>query len=174
MTIMSKKTLVEFKVLNDDREIAYEIVPIYHNFEVVPEFSKFGIDFPKTSVEEQVMEMLDTMDKTDMMNEHGWYLIIDYEVASNKSEYDEFVEFCKPIIESDPLLNYAFERICMDKYNLIFGLHKSISEKFMIVLSHYDSALKAVNGYSDVIIKQIQAINERFAMRTKNKILTNN
>lgn len=71
------KTIITFKALRRGR-VVHKHVPIYHNFEELPSTEFNGITFPPTSVESQVIEQLDNMDKSDLMFKYDFDIILDY------------------------------------------------------------------------------------------------
>ena len=58
------KTKVIFRGLSDGR-IVYRHIQIRHNFSIIPETEFLGYKLPAQSVESQVIDYLDSIDKSD-------------------------------------------------------------------------------------------------------------
>lgn len=98
------KTKVTFKVLSD-RKVIQKTLEIEHpRFEEIPEQMFNGIKLPRTSIESQVIDYLDSIDKRDLMVENDFDIIIDYWPCKKRSkngkdkEIKEFIKFCKPYL----------------------------------------------------------------------------
>lgn len=115
------------------------------------------MQFPKTSVEDQVMEMLDNMDKRDWMVKYDWDIILDYYPKKSKTkksindEIMEFMDFSMPYINMYPILKRPFEAVVSESVKILFGKGKSNVTKFkevcnMINIS-YKTASVCMIGY---------------------------
>lgn len=148
------KTIVTFKVLID-KKIKRVNIPIEHDFKEIPQRGFRGVSLPPTTIDEQVIEMLDNMDKAEMMADHGWDVILDYEVRkpkkSKENEMQVFATFCEPYLAKFPQLRVAFVAVMKNSANVLFGKRKSNETKFMEVLSLIDTAYKASIGTMDWI-----------------------
>lgn len=155
------ETPVTFKVLTDDRELITKTIPIKHDFTEIPACEFHGVELPPTTVEEQVITMLDEMDKREMMNENGWYMIIDYwpekktEKKSKDAELKEFMEFCQPYITIHPMFKRPFEAIISDYKDTLFGKGKSNETKFKEVIRMIEIAQKATVGVLNDVNKRL-------------------
>ena len=156
------ETLITFKVLTDDRELITKTLPIKHDFREIPACVFHGVELPPTTVEEQVMTMLDEMDKREMMDENGWYMIIDYwpkkKRVSKTDELKDFMKFCEPYITLYPSLKRPFEAIISDYKDVLFGKGKSNEAKFKEVTRMIEVAQKATLGVIDSVNKRLDAI----------------
>lgn len=148
------KTIVTFKVLID-KKIKRVNIPIEHDFKEIPQRDFRGVSLLPTTIDEQVMEMLDNMDKSEMMIDHGWDVILDYKVRkpkkSKENEMQVFATFCEPYLVKFPQLRVAFVAVTKNSANVLFGKRKSNETKFMEVLSLIDTAYKASVGTMDWI-----------------------
>lgn len=156
------KTIVTFKALRNGT-IVYKNIPIYHNFKELPAEGFNGIQLPATSVESQVINFLDEIDKTDMMIQYDFDIIIDYfpkKKKVKKNEIEEFVKFCKPYLDLNPQLIRPFEAVISESQELLFGNRKSNEQKFKEVLGMINVSLKAAEGTMDLINKILKGTND--------------
>ena len=147
------KTIITFKALRD-RRVVYKSIPIYHNFKELPETDFNGIKLPATSVESQVMNYLDEIDKRDMMIQHNFDIIIDYfpkKKKVKKNEIETFIKFCKPYLDMYPSLIRPFEAVISEAQNILFGNNKSNEQRFKEVLKMIDISFKASAGIMEII-----------------------
>ena len=71
-------TKITFRVLSEHEE-KIKTIPIEHpEFKVILASKFLGVDLPAISIESQVIEYLDNIDKTQLMIDNNWDLIIDY------------------------------------------------------------------------------------------------
>lgn len=147
------KTIITFKALSDHRIIKKDI-PIEHSFQVIPATVFNGVELPATSIESQVIDYLDSIDKRDLMVEHDFDIILDYwpkVVRKKRNEISEFIAFCKPYIEQYPTLERPFSAIISESKDVLFGKRKSNETKFKEVLNMIDIAFKVSSGTADAI-----------------------
>lgn len=110
---MTNKTIVTFKAIRKGKVI-YKNVPIYHDFHELPAMESNGVQLPPTSVEYQVMQYLDDIDKRDMMIKYDFDAILDYfpkRKRVKKNEIEEFINFCKPYLYLYPELIRPFDAV---------------------------------------------------------------
>lgn len=158
------KTIITFKALRD-RRVVYKHIPVYHNFKELPESYINGIKLPVTSIESQVMNYLDEIDKSDIMIQHNFDIIIDYfpkKKRVKKNEIEEFIKFCKPCLDLYPQLIKPFEVVISESQELLFGNNKSNKQKFKEVLSMINVSLKAATGTMNLINKILKETNGGF------------
>lgn len=158
---MSMKTIITFKVLRHGH-IVHKHVPIYHNFKELPSTEFNGITLPPTSVESQVMEQLDNMDKSDLMSKYEFDIILDYypkRKRTKRNEVDEFINFCEPYLSTYPQLVVPFRRVISDSKDILFGKGKSNEQKFKEALKLVDVSFKAAQGTIN-LINRILTIKE--------------
>lgn len=156
------KTIITFKALRD-RRVVYKHIPIYHNFKELPENDINGIKLPVTSVESQVMNYLDEIDKSNIMIQHNFDIIIDYfpkKKRAKKNEIEEFVKFCKPYLDLYPQFIIPFEAVISESQELLFGNRKSNEQKFKEVLGMINVSLKASVGTMELITKILKGTND--------------
>ena len=158
------KTIITFKAFRNGRVI-YKNIPIHHNFQELPETEFNGIQLPTTSVESQVINYLDEIDKTDIMIQYGFDIIIDYfpkKKRVKKNEIEEFVKFCNPYLDLYPQLTRPFEAVISESQELLFGKRKSNEQKFKEVLGMINVSFKAAEGTMNLIDKIWKASNDEF------------
>ena len=119
-------TKVKFKALRNGK-VVYKTLPIEHNFEVIPASNYKTLSFPETSIEYQVIEYLDTIDKREIMLKNEWDIIIDYFIPVEKQKKTKeerilsFLEFATPYLEAYPSLKVPFRAIISEKTDELFG-----------------------------------------------------
>lgn len=158
------KTIVTFKALRRGKVI-YKNIPINHNFSELPATEFNGIKLPATSVDTQVIQYLDEIDKSDMMIQHDFDIIIDYfpkKKRVKKNEIEEFVRFCKPYLDLYPQFIRPFEAVIAESRELLFGNRKSNEQKFKEVLGMINVSLKASTGTMELITKILKGTNNEF------------
>lgn len=146
------KTLITFEVLSD-REIKRCDIPVEHNFSEIPGCTFLGYKFPPRSVEDQVMEYLDSMDKTDLMNEYGFDIIFDYWPTQVEDEFDSFIEYIRPYITKYPSLERPVEAIICEAYDILFGCGKTHETKAKEVFTMLSISHKSILGTFNVVEK---------------------
>ena len=141
------KTVITFKAITSDRRIVYRNISIEHEFEVIPSRIWRGIELPSTSVEEQVMNQLDETDKSQIMIDNDFYLILDYWPKKPRkkkvNEIAEFMKYCEPLFVENPTLKRPFEAIISEHKDSLFGKKKSNKTKLNEILNIYSMILKA-------------------------------
>ena len=158
------KTIVTFKAFRRGKVI-YKNIPINHNFQELPETEFNGIKFPSTSVDTQVIQYLDDIDKSNMMIRHDFDIIIDYfpkKKRAKKNEIEEFVKFCKPYLDLYPKFIRPFEAVIAESHELLFDKRKSNEQKFKEVLGMINVSLKASTGTLELITKILKETNDEF------------
>lgn len=139
------KTIVTFKAIREGRVI-HKSIPIYHNYYPLSPKDFKGIVLPLTTVEAQVIDMLDKMDKTDLMLKHGFDAIIDYfpkKKRIKRNEIVEFIKYCEPYLSKFPQFTIPFSKIISQSKDILFRQGKSNEQKFKEVLNMFDMSLKA-------------------------------
>lgn len=163
---MMNKTIVTFKAIRKGKVI-YKNVPIYHNFQELPAMELNGVQLPPTSVESQVMQYLDDIDKRDMMIKYDFDAILDYfpkrkRVKKNEiKEIEEFINFCKPYLNLHPELIRPFDAVIYESRKILFGKGKSNKTKFKEALNLMGVALKSATGAFECINKILRESNEK-------------
>ena len=147
------KTKVTFKGLSNGK-IIYRRIQIRHNFSIIPGEVFLGYQLPAQSVESQVIDYLDSIDKSDIMSKYNFEIIIDYWVPKKKkkrNEIQEFIEFLKPYITPDQYR--PVEAIISEMKDVLFGKNKSNEQKAMEVLTVLQISYKAGIGALTIVSK---------------------
>lgn len=147
------KTIITFKALSDHR-IVKKNIPIEHSFQEIPSTVFNGVKLPATSIESQVIDYLDSIDKSDLMAEHDFDIILDYwpkRIRKKRDEVAEFIEYCKPYIQRFPTLKRPIGAIIYESKGVLFGKKKSNETKFKEVLNMLNVTNKAIAGVCNII-----------------------
>ena len=147
------KTRVTFKGLDDRGHIIFRTIPIEHNFSVIPSEEFLGYNLPAQSVESQVIDYLDTIDKQHIMDEYGFSIILDYYITKrNKNKYQEFDDFIDYLSAITPI-DRSLEAIIMESKDILFGKNKSHMQKAVEVFTMRGMAFKVINNTLQVVNK---------------------
>ena len=138
-------TKVEFTVIRD-HEIETLILPIEHDFEVLPPDTFDGIELPETSIEYQVMTYLDELDKSRIMEENYIDLIIDYKIYAEVDEVQELYDYLQPLVDSDESMRIPLESVISESRDILFGCGKTVEQKAFEVIRMVDISYKAAIG----------------------------
>lgn len=157
------KTRVTFKGLDDRGHIIYRTIPIEHNFSIIPSEEFLGYTLPAQSIESQVIDYLDTIDKKHIMDECGFSIILDYYIAKrNKTKYQEFDEFINYLSAITPI-DRSLEAIIMESKDILFGKNKSHMQKAVEVLTMRGMAFKVINN-------TLRVVNEMLSTPTRKAV----
>lgn len=152
-----KTVIITFKALTYDGKVVFRDIPIKHDFEVIPSQKWRGVELPPTSIEQQVMQQLDETDKFQLMRDNEFEMIIDYwpkKPRKRKKKVDEikeFMEFAKPIIDTQPSLKRPFGAIVSSSQDILFGKGKSNVTKFKEVLKIYELIMKGAHDTLNMV-----------------------
>lgn len=150
-------TKVCFKAISNHK-IVRKTVSIEHNFEVIPGEEFLGYKLPETSIESQVIDWLDTIDKSDIMLKYDFDMIIDYYVPKKKKkksdEIAEFIEYLRPYITED--MYRPIEAIISEAKDILFGKGKSNETKAKELFIIYEIVNKSIKGTLNSIEKIIE------------------
>ena len=151
------KTVITFKAITSDRRIVTRNITIENEFEIIPSQKWHGIDLPPTSIEEQVINQLDESDKSQIMLDYDFDMILDYwpkKPRKNKAdEIAEFIKYCQPIFDLHPEWKRAYEAIVSEYKDSLFGKRKSNKTKLNEVMKIHEMIMKATLGTMDMIQK---------------------
>lgn len=164
-----KKTIITFKAIRNGR-VVHKNIPIYHDFNVLPPEEFQGVLLPPTSVESQVIDQLDQMDKTEFMLEHDFDIILDYypkKKRVRRNEIDEFVKFCEPYLKIYPQFRMPFQSVVSESKDILFGKGKSNEQKFKETVNLVTVSLKAAKG-TIILIDNILAQLDESIKRIEN------
>jgi hypothetical protein len=146
------ETLITFVAICD-REIVHIDIPIEHNFKEIPEEEFEGVLLPKITVGEQVVNMLDGMDKSELMDKYDMSLIIDYyPKVESEDEIAAFMHYCESIFISIPELERPIKAIVSEFKDKLFGHWKTNKEKLEEVMSIYSMNMKAASGTIQMLL----------------------
>lgn len=150
-------TIITFKATTSERKIVRRNIPIEHEFEVIPAQKWHGIDLPPTSIEEQVMNQLDETDKSQIMADYDFDIILDYWPKKPRKkkgdELKEFMAYCQPIIDLNPTFKRPFEAIISECKDTLFGKGKSNKTKLDEIMKMYELIMKSTSGTLDMVNK---------------------
>ncbi|MGM9759316.1 MAG: hypothetical protein ACI30I_04265 [Parabacteroides sp.] len=147
------KTIITFKAQRRGR-VVYKHIPICHNFKELPSTEFNGIILPPASVDSQVMEQLDNIDKSDLMLQYDFDAILDYypkRKRAKRNEMDEFIDFCEPYLSAHPKFVIPFRKVISESKDVLFGKSKSNEQKFKETLNLVNVSLKAAMGAINLI-----------------------
>lgn len=159
------KTKIVFKVLQRGK-VLRKTLPIEHpDYNVIPSEEFNGL--PPISIESQVIDYLDNIDKSDIMAKYDWDIILDYypkKQRKRKKKIDEvadFIEYMRPIVESFPDLQIPIEVVIHAAKNELFGCQKSNFQKAMEVLKMAElSYVAATCAYRNAIGMMFKDCNQ--------------
>jgi hypothetical protein len=159
------KTIITFKALTYDGKIVRRNITIENEFEVILAQKWHGIDLPPTSIEEQVMNQLDETDKSQIMADYDFDIILDYWPKKPRKkkgdELKEFMEYCQPIIDLNPSFKRPFEAIISECKDTLFGKGKSNKTKLDEVMKMYELIMKGTSGILDMVNKLLDKTLDR-------------
>lgn len=146
------KTKVCFKALCNHK-IVRRIIPIEHNFDVIPACEFKGYTFLETSVESQVIDYLDSIDKSEIMLKYNFDMIFDYYIPKKKKnkskEIEDFIEYLKPYISVEEHRN--LRAVMFEAKDVLFGKGKSNETKAKELFVMLNIANKSILGTFNVI-----------------------
>ena len=145
------KTKVTFKGLSEGK-IVYRHIQIRHNFSIIPGEMFLGYQLPAQSIESQVIDYLDSIDKSDIMLKHNLEMIIDYWVPKKKKKVNElqsFIEYLKPYVT--PTTQRPIEAIISESKDILFGKGKSNYDKAVEVFTILKMCYKSSSGTMQLI-----------------------
>ena len=163
------KTKIIFKGIDDYGRVIRRTIPIEHNFTEQPAEEFMGVLLPPVSVENQVIEYLDTIDKSDIMNKYGFYIILDYYPyikRNKKKELEEFITYLSAIMPIDR----SVIAVISESKDVLFGKGKSNYTKAVELINMQQIAFKAAGGMLEMINKML---NPKYERQCTPKVLKN-
>lgn len=164
-------TKIVFKAMSDGR-IVHKTIPIEHpKFDVIPSDVFLGYELPAQSVQSQVIDYLDGIDKSDIMAKYGFDVILDYYPKKHKvrkqriDEVTGLIEYMRPIVELHPELQRPIEAIISEAKEELFGKGKSNETKAKEVLRMVSMSLKAATGAYMHMTKLLRCETEAESMQ---------
>lgn len=147
------KTKVTFKGLSEGK-IVYRHIQIRHNFSIIPGEIFLGYQLPAQSVESQVIDYLDSINKSEIMLKYNLEIIIDYWVPKKKKKVNElqsFIEYLKPYVT--PTTQRPIEAIISESKDILFGKGKSNYDKAVEVFTILKMCYKSSSGTVQSLLK---------------------
>lgn len=139
------KTRVTFEGLCDKKVITKTITISHPDFE---EIYRDGLK--PLSIESQVIDYLDMIDKSDLMEEYGFSLILDYYIPKQiDDEIEEFINFLNKYVVIDRQLS----AIMYEAKDILFGKNKSIETKIEELLILLNISNKTAFGTLNAVEK---------------------
>lgn len=150
-------TKIVFKAISGGR-VVHRTIPIEHpKFDVIPSDVFLGYELPPQSVQSQVIDYLDSIDKSDIMAQNDWDMILDYYPAKQRispmrgNEVADFIEYMRPLVESHPDLQMPIEAVIRVAKDELFGHRKSNLQKAKEVLKMAEmSYAAAIGAYKNI------------------------
>lgn len=97
---------------------------------IIPGEEFNGYKFPDTSIESQVIDYLDSIDKSEMMYHHNIDIIFDYYIKKEYSIDDEIIDFINYISKYISLDdNKQIRTLLYEAKDILFGQNKSNETK---------------------------------------------
>lgn len=171
------ETKIVFKAMCNGK-IVHKTIPIQHpEFKILPSEIFLGFKLPPQSISSQVIDYLDGVDKSDIMEKHGFDIILDYypqKPRVRKKKVDEIADFIKymtPVVELHPELQRPIEAVMSEAKGELFGRGKSNQDKAMEVMKMVEISLKAATGAYVSITKMLKGINESVCVESDRELL---
>ena len=143
-------TNVCFKVLRNN-----EIVEL-----IIPGEEFNGYKFPDTSIESQVIDYLDSIDKSEMMYHHNIDIIFDFYIKKEYSIDDEIIDFINYISKYISLDdNRQISALLYEAKDILFGQNKSNETKVKELITLINISTKSIKGTFDFVEKLLSNIN---------------
>lgn len=143
------KTKVRFKALRRGAVVRRTLLIEHPDFNVVPSEIFNGYELPPIPIESQVIDYLDSIDKSDIMVQNDWDMILDYypyHKRNHRNEIKEFITFMQPYVDMFPELQRPFEAVMSEAKDVLFGRRKSNETKAKELLKMVDMSLRASRG----------------------------
>lgn len=150
------KTKVIFKALRRGAVVRRTLLIEHPDFIVIPSETFNGYELPPISIESQVIDYLDSIDKSDIMAQNDWDMILDYypyHKRNRRDEIKEFITFVQPYVDMYPELARPFEAIMSEAQNELFGHRKSNETKAKELLKMVSISLLASRGTLESVTK---------------------
>lgn len=151
------KTNITFKALQRGK-VVRKTLPIEHpDYDIIPSETFNGYELPPISIESQVIDYLDSIDKSDIMAQNDWDIILDYYPKKQRirkkrvDEVADFIEYMRPLVESHPDLQMPIEAVIRVAKDELFGHQKSNIQKAKEVLKMAEmSYVAAIGAYKNI------------------------
>lgn len=146
------KTDITFKALQRDKVVRRTLSIEHPDYDIIPSEEFNGYELPPISIESQVIDYLDSIDKSDIMVQNDWDIILDYYPAKQRispmkrDEVADFIEYMRPLVESRPDLQMPIEAVIRVAKDELFGHRKSNLQKAKEVLKMAEMSYAAAIG----------------------------
>lgn len=150
------KTKVIFKALRRGAVVRRTLLIEHPDFIIIPSETFNGYELPPISIESQVIDYLDSLDKSDIMAQNDWDMILDYypyHKRNRRDEIKEFITFMQPCVDMYPELARPFEAIMSEAQDVLFGHRKSNETKAKELLKMTSISLLASRGAFESVAK---------------------
>lgn len=151
------KTDITFKVLRRGKVVRRTLSIEHPDYDIIPSEEFNGFELPPISIESQVIDYLDNIDKSDIMAQNDWDIILDYYPAKQRirkkrdSEFTDFIEYMRPLVESHPDLQMPIEAVIRVAKDELFGHRKTNLQKAKEVLKMAEmSYAAAIGAYKNI------------------------
>lgn len=154
------KTKVTFKAISYGKLVRKTIAIEHPEFDVIPSDIFLGFKTSPISIESQVIDYLDSIDKSDIMHKYEFDIILDYYVPKKyrkRNEISEFIEYLRPYVSPD--LYRPIEAIISESKDILFGKGKSNKTKAYEVMNMLSISNKVIKGTLDMITNMINDEN---------------
>ena len=153
------KTKITFKALKRGSVVRRTLLIEHPDFIVIPSETFKGYDLPPISIESQVIDYLDNIDKSNIMAQNDWDMILDYypyHKRNRRDEIKEFITFMQPYVDMYPELARPFSAIMSEAKDELFGHRKSNEKKAKELLKMVGISLAASRGAIESVTKLIK------------------
>ena len=150
------KTKVIFKALRRGAVVRRTLLIEHPDFIIIPSETFNGYELPPISIESQVIDYLDSINKSDIMAQNDWDMILDYypyHKRNRRNEIKEFITFMQPCVDMYPELARPFEAIMSEVQDELFGHRKSNETKAKELLRMTSISLLAARGALENVTK---------------------
>lgn len=146
------ETDIIFKALQRGKVVRKTVSIEHPDYDIIPSEEFNGFKLPPISIESQVIDYLDSVDKSDIMAKYDWDIILDYYPKKQRirkkrdSEFTDFIEYMRPLVESHPDLQMPIEAVILVAKDELFGHRKSNLQKAKEVLKMTTMSYQAAIG----------------------------
>lgn len=169
--VMERK--IKFKVIKDRGRVSLmSKIMNFPNFEIIPPKLFQGIILPEISVESQIIDYLDEMDKKEFMYQNDISIIIDYWVCVPKKNKISLLEAIKMSGVSEQMF-FDLEAIYRKIKPTLKGksIEKQAEMLFNCLDISYQSATNAYREIYKVLTTPYEDIPKKYKLQSKSKVM---
>ena len=151
------ETNITFKALQRGKVVRKTLSIEHPDYDIIPSEEFNGFKLPPISIESQVIDYLDNIDKSDIMAKYDWDIILDYYPSKQRispmrgNEVADFIEYMRPLVELHPDLQMPIEAVIRVAKDELFGHRKSNLQKAKEVLKMAEmSYVAAIGAYKNI------------------------